>query len=122
MDITVAKFFENIITQSPVVGILLFFAWRSLKAQDNNNTWIKELLETSNKSVQLKDDEIKKLNETIRLNEKESLELISEMNAIIDQLMNNIKINNEKVLESLEKKIKELKEHIDARILSNKGG
>jgi hypothetical protein len=42
------------------------------------------------------------------------------MNNIIDQIMNNIKINNEKVLESLEKKVQSLKEHIDLKMLTNK--
>ncbi len=122
LEITANGFIETLINQSPAMGILIFFGWRALKYQDNNNNWIKELLEKATKSVELKDDEIKKLNEAIRLSEKENLEVLSEMNAIIDQLMNNIKINNDKVLESLEKKIQHLKEHIDAKIFKSKGG
>jgi hypothetical protein len=120
LEITSASFFENLITQSPAMAILLFFGWRAMKYQETNQNWIKQLLEKEADAVKLKDEEIRKLHESIRLSEKDNLEVLGEMNSIIDQLMNNIKLNNDKVLESLERKIQSLKEHIDTKILNNK--
>jgi predicted transcriptional regulator len=120
LEITASGFFETMISNSPAMGILLYFGYKAMRYQETNQNWIKQLLEKEVEAVKLKDDEIRKLNETIRLSEKENLEVLSEMNSIIDQLMNNIKINNEKVLESLEKKVQSLKEHIDLKMLTNK--
>lgn len=121
LEITATGFLENIITQSPAMGILMYFAYKSMRNQSANEIWVKQLLEKESASVAIKDEEIKKLNDAIRMSEKENLEVLREMNSIIDQIMNNVKVNNEKVLDELEIKMQSLKNHIDKRISNNSG-
>lgn len=112
-----ASVWTYLIQQVPALGILIYFGWKSLNSQDNNLNWIKGQLEKKESELNAKDTDIQKLNDYIRQSEKENLEMLNEMNSVIDQMVNNIRIMNDKVLGELDKKILDLKNHIQDRLM-----
>ena len=105
-----------LLQQVPALAILLYFGWKSLKNQDTNTEWIKGQLDIEQKKNVSKDKAIQKLNDYIRESEKANLEMLNEMNSVIDQMVNNTRIMNEKVIEELDQKLVVLKKHIIERL------
>jgi small-conductance mechanosensitive channel len=111
------NFLLPLLNNAPAFAILLYFSWRSLKSQDKQNEFVKGQLDKEVGVSNKKDDEIKLLNEYIRTSEKETLQLLKEMNSVIDNLTSGVKINSESLQKSFDDSITELKRHIDEKIL-----
>lgn len=105
-----------LVQNAPALGILLYFAYRKLNDETSNLDWIKEQLKTEKVAREEKDDEISKLNRYIRISEKENLEILSQMNAVIQALTSNIQLTNTKLSSEIQQSVNEMKKYIDEKL------
>jgi len=85
--------------------------------------WLVRYLKFKDKIIKVKDDQLLELNEYVRENDKNNLEVLSEVNNTLDKIIETQKVLSERTLESQKsqtesviKEITALKEAIELRM------
>ena len=81
---------------------------------------LQDLLKTKDEQIRIiaekKEAEIKELNEYIRENDKENLEVLSDIDHTLDVLIKSVEVGSEALREKIASETKDVKSHIDVKI------
>lgn len=109
---------------SPILALLaamcVFLAWRNEKLTNHLHDPEKGIVAIKDKQIaelsKIKDEQLKELNDYIRENDKENLEVLSSLNNTMDKLIQSILTGNETLKDKIIVEATGIKAHVDVKI------